>query len=77
MAFKNKNLSIAAYANSWTLWHYKADISNTGVIGDGYFDSVKSLMNTGDLIIIQQADTTSIKVCVVSSGGVALKALAK
>jgi len=61
MAFQNKNLSVIAYANGFTLWHYAADEKMTAITVAGYFDSVKTLMNEGDVIIINASDNTSIK----------------
>lgn len=63
MSFRNKNFSVIAYANGFTLWHYKAepdeklkDIeSNTE-----YFGAVSCLMNPGDIIIIN-ADESGIR----------------
>ncbi len=38
MAFDASNLSVLAYANNFTLWHY-ASIDNTATItGAGYFN---------------------------------------
>ncbi|MCL2737809.1 MAG: hypothetical protein FWE17_03030 [Alphaproteobacteria bacterium] len=61
MAFANKHLSVIAYANGFTMWHYSepakiADISKTG-----YFNNVRTLMNTGDIIIINADDNTALK----------------
>lgn len=61
MAFQNKNLSVIAYANGFTLWHYTANEAMTTISASAYFDSVKTLMNTGDIIIINASDNTSIK----------------
>ncbi len=61
MAFQNKNLSVIAYANGFTLWHYVANETITAISTAGYFDSVKTLMNTGDVIIINASDNTAIK----------------
>ncbi len=61
MAFQNKNLSVIAYANGFTLWHYAATETMTTISASGYFNSVKTLMNTGDIVIINASDNTSIK----------------
>lgn len=61
MAFQNKNLSVIAYANGFTLWHYAANETLTTMTASGYFDDVKTLMNTGDIVIINASDNTSIK----------------
>ena len=61
MAFQNKHLSVIAYANGFTLWHYAANETLATIATTGYFDAVKSLMNTGDIVIINASDNTSIK----------------
>ena len=61
MAFQNKNLSVIAYANGFTLWHYSATETLATIAANGYFNNVKSLMNIGDIIIINASDNTAIK----------------
>ena len=61
MAFQNKNLSVIAYANGFTLWHYAANETMTAISTAGYFDDVKTLMNSGDIVIINASYGTSIK----------------
>lgn len=75
MAFQNKNLSVIAYANGFTLWHYSANEALTAITTAGYFDGVKTLMNTGDIVIINASDNTSIKKVAVS-GNVSVADLA-
>ena len=76
MAFQNKNLSVIAYANGFTLWHYAADETLETITASGYFDNVKTLMNTSDIIIINASDSTSIKRIDSSSTSVTTAALA-
>lgn len=61
MAFQNKNLSVIAYANGFTLWHYSAKETLATITANGYFNSVKTLMNVGDIIMINASDNTAIK----------------
>lgn len=75
MAFQNKNLSVIAYANGFTLWHYAASETLATISTSGYFNSVKTLMNTGDIIIINGSDNTSIKKISVDSTNVSVAAL--
>ena len=75
MAFQNKNLSVIAYANGFTLWHYAANETLSAITTSGYFNNVATLMNTGDIIIINASDGTSIKAITVSSGVVTVAAL--
>ena len=75
MAFQNKNLSVIAYANGFTLWHYAASETLSAITTAGYFNSVKTLMNIGDIVIVNGSDGTSIKVVGVTSENVTLGAL--
>lgn len=78
MAYSAADLSVLAYANSFTLWHYKtvdADITTTG-----YFNNASDMMNVNDLIIanldIDGTPTTAFYiVTAVSSGSVSVSAL--
>ena len=76
MAFQNKKLSVIAYANGFTLWHYVADETMTAISNSGYFNNVITLMNTGDIIIINASDSTAIKKITVSASAVSVGALA-
>ena len=76
MAFQNKNLSVIAYANGFTLWHYVADEKISAITTAGYFDSVKTLMNIGDIVIINASDNTSMRKVSATSDNVTLAALA-
>ena len=75
MAFQNKNLSVIAYANGFTLWHYAASETMATITASGYFNLVKTLMNTGDVIIINGSDKTSIKKIAVGDSAVTTAAL--
>ena len=75
MAFQNKNLSVIAYANGFTLWHYKENAALATITASGYFSSVNSLMNSGDIILINGSNGAAIKAITVSSGVVTVGAL--
>ena len=75
MAFQNKNLSVIAYANGFTLWHYKESATLATLTASGYFSSLKNLMNTGDMILINGSNGSAIKVVTVTDGVVTVGAL--
>lgn len=51
MAYLSKDLSVLAYANGFTLWHYlTADTADT-VDNAGYFNSACDMLRAGDIII--------------------------
>ena len=49
MAFLSKDLSVLAYANNFTLWHYTT--FDAAVTGAGYFNSGAGMLRINDLII--------------------------
>ena len=49
MAFKAADLSVLAYANNFTLWHYVT--ADNSVIAAGYFNKAAEMLRVGDLII--------------------------
>lgn len=77
MAFQNKNLSVIAYANGFTLWHYASGAETLATItATGYFNDVKTLMNIGDVVIINASDNTAIKKINITTSDVTTAALA-
>jgi len=60
MAFQNKNLSVIAYANGFTLWHYASRENMADTMVAGYFNDVSGLMNRGDIILLNATDRTSV-----------------
>lgn len=50
MSYDPKNLSVLAYANGFTLWHYAT--SDTTVLSPaGYFNDAADMLRKGDVII--------------------------
>jgi hypothetical protein len=52
MAFRSDNLSALAYANGFTLWHYKTTDLATDVDTTGYFNGAAAVVRTGDFVIL-------------------------
>jgi len=75
MAFQNKNLSVIAYANGFTLWHYAGAEALATISAGGYFNNVSSLMNTGDIVIINAGDTTGMRKITATSPNVTAAAV--
>lgn len=63
MAFKNKNLAVMAFAQSFTWWQYYApDEFFDDIVNDStYFLPVRHLMNSGDIIAIVAKDGTGVR----------------
>lgn len=51
MAFQSKNLSVLAYANGFTLWHYTTADVAADVDTQGYFNGADEMLRTGDMIL--------------------------
>ena len=49
MALTINDLSVLAYANKFTMWHYTTPDSS--VLTGGYFDSAADMLSVNDLII--------------------------
>lgn len=75
--FRNPNLSVIAYANGFTLWHYTTKDEIDVVEKDGYFNNVSTLCATGDIILLNAADqngnpVSCIRSMVLDNGNVKL-----
>jgi hypothetical protein len=70
MAFTIRDLSVLAYANGFTLWHYKAGIdSPADAAGDDYFADASDMMAAGDMILISGAKACRMLCIVLAEAG--------
>lgn len=51
MAFQSKDLSMLAYANGFTLWHYTTPDAATSICTAGYFNGASDLLRIGDMVL--------------------------
>ncbi len=51
MAFVASDLSVLAYANNFTLWHYATLDNAVSVTGAGYLNKAADMLRVNDLII--------------------------
>ena len=51
MAYDPNSLSVLAYANGFTLWHYKTGDSSTTADDAGYFNGAADMVRVGDMIL--------------------------
>lgn len=51
MAYNSKSLSVLAYANGFTLWHYSTPDAPSAVDSSGYFDRAADMVRVGDMIL--------------------------
>ena len=57
MDFTLRNLSVLAYAQGFTLWHYKAPSAKLAVLGQaGFFDLASDMLASGDMLLMSAAD---------------------
>lgn len=70
MSFKNKDMSVIAYANGWTMWHYKTSQDTLQDIVDNreYFSNLYTLMNVGDVVYMETKDRIISQVAVIRVG---------
>jgi hypothetical protein len=76
MTFAVRNLSVLAYAQGFTLWHYKAfsaPLAETA--GHGFFDPAADLLAPGDMMMVSGTDGGRILVVAATNQGVATAAL--
>ncbi len=51
MAFQPKDLSVLAYANGFTLWHYTTPDAASAVRAGGYFNAAAHMLRVGDMVL--------------------------
>jgi hypothetical protein len=53
MAFAVRNLSVLAYAQGFTLWHYAAKADHlVDIARSGFFDPAADMLTDGDMMLI-------------------------
>ncbi len=63
MSFTLRNLSVLAYANGFTLWHYKSGADPLArTAGAGYFADAADLFSPGDMVMLTAAEGGQIAV---------------
>ncbi len=57
MAFAIRNLSVLAYANGFTLWHYKSGRDKLDTVcNQNYLADASDMLTAGDMIMTTAAD---------------------
>lgn len=51
MSYLSRDLSVLAYANGFTLWHYSTPDAHTAVRAAGYFNAASHMLRLGDMIL--------------------------
>lgn len=72
MAFTIRNLSVLAYANGFTLWHYKSGTDSLATVGAAsHFNPATDMVAVGDMIMVVASDGARILRVTSKTGGVA------
>ncbi len=73
MAFTLRNLSVLAYANGFTLWHYKSGADTLSRAGElGYFADAADLLAAGDMVMLTGEDGGRIGSIIGAGRGIGL-----
>lgn len=62
MAYVAKNFSVLAYANGFTLWHYKTPDTTFDVDAAGYFNAAAYMIHVGDIVLANTETGGEIRV---------------
>ena len=61
MAFAIRNLSVLAYANGFTLWHYRgAEEPLAAINAAGFFADAADMLCTGDIVMVSAREGARI-----------------
>lgn len=79
MSLTSSDLSVLAYANNFTLWHYRTE--DADITTSGYFDNTSDMLRVNDMVIanIDTDGTPSTDLYIVTgntAGAVTVAALA-
>ena len=71
MSFAARNLSVLAYADGFTLWHYKAGQDDRRIVEHpGFFAEAADMMSAGDIVMVSAADGGRLMCLVQDRGGI-------
>jgi hypothetical protein len=71
MTFAIRNLSVLAYAQGFTLWHYKLSASPVAAASrPGFFDDAADMMAPGDMVMVSGVAGGRVLVVGSAKGGV-------
>jgi len=52
-----RSMSVLAYAQGFTLWHYKGGETALGdIMSNGYFDTASDMLAVGDMLLVSAAN---------------------
>lgn len=72
MAYQSQNLSSLAYANGFTLWHYRTGDLAAEIDNAGYFNAAADMVRVGDFVLVNagvgDVSTYGVLVVVAAAG---------
>lgn len=71
MAFNNKDFSVMAYANGFTIWNYNTSDALSAVKSEGYFNDTAAFVRGGDMIMIVANNKSAIETSILAIKSVA------
>jgi hypothetical protein len=75
--FAIRNLSVLAYAQGFTLWHYRAGKEPLNRVAErGYFNDAADMFNSGDMVLVSGADGGRVLFVAGTQGGITTASLA-
>jgi len=81
MGFAIRNLSVLAYAQGFTLWHYRANVPTLGacltppasaaeIAEPGFFDAAADMLAQGDMLLVSTPQAGKLLFVTGIDGGV-------
>lgn len=66
MAFNNKDFSVMAYANGFTIWNYNTPDAISLVTSEGYFNDTSAFVRVGDMILVVANNKSAIETSILA-----------
>ena len=77
MDFAIRNLSVLAYAQGFTLWHYCAGAARLDRVAEkGFFDDAADMFAAGDMVMVSATEGGRVLFVTGTKAGVAIAPLA-
>ncbi len=77
MDFTIRNLSVLAYAQGFTLWHYRAGAAGLDRVAErGFFNAAADMFAAGDILMVSAAGCGRMLFVTATEGDVAMAPLA-
>ena len=77
MSFVLRSLSVLAYANGFTLWHYRTRGDALAAVSRrGYFDDAVDMMAGGDIVLVSAPEGGQVMCLAAADGKITAEPLA-